>query len=468
MSIAKFKPSALAFICSSVALISACTDKVENSEKPNIIFILADDLGYNDLACYGQEFIKTPNIDRLAEEGIRFTHHYSGSTVSAPSRCVLMTGLHTGHAFIKGNYALEEEGNLPLPPGTLTVAGILQNEGYITGLIGKWGLGGPYDHGHPNKKGFDYSFAYLDQKLAHNYYPEYLWRNHEKVYLNNYGSIKKEYSHDLFTEEALQFININKDKPFFLYLPYTIPHGKYEVPDNSPYTDMPWPERDKNYAAMITRMDNHIGKILELLNKLSLDEKTIVFFASDNGPGKGVARFFESNKPFRGYKNDLYEGGIRVPLIVRWTGKINAAETCDHISAFWDFLPTVCDLINVPPPDNTDGISYLPSLLGKEQDKHEFLYWENFAYNYNWTPGSSDPRNHLATQAVRMGDWKAVISYNKNGKIVSGELFDLNTDPGEQNDLAASNSDILDRIKEIMKISHEDTEFFKAFDNLNK
>src|SRR5690554_504556 len=278
--------------------------------KTNVIFILADDLGIHDLGAYGQKKIKTPNLDRMAREGILFTHHYAGSTVCAPSRGSLMTGLHTGSAYIKGNYAMDEEGNLPLPDETITVAEIFKSEGYNTGVVGKWGLGGPKDSGHPNNQGFDYSLCYLDQRLAHEYYPEHLWENTNKVDLNNRDN-NTAYSHDLFTEAALNFISDNSAYPFFLYLPYTIPHGKYQIPDNSLYAHEAWSENQKNYAAMISLMDADIGKIFNLLDSLNIDEHTLVLFASDNGGVRGVGSFFESNSPYRGFKTQLYEGGIR-------------------------------------------------------------------------------------------------------------------------------------------------------------
>lgn len=429
--------------------------------KPNIIYILADDLGINDLGCYGQKKIETPQIDKMANEGIRFTQHYSGSPVCAPSRGVLMTGLHTGNAYIKGNFAMENEGNLPLPEKTVTVGNILQSNGYKTGVIGKWGLGGPDDQGHPNNQGFDFSFCYLDQRLAHEYYPEHLWRNFEKITLENKNSNQKDYSHDLFTKEALKFITENKNNPFFLYLPYTIPHGKYQVPDNSLYEKKPWNEREKNYAAMISRMDNDMGRLFSLLDSLGLDENTIVFFSSDNGGTKGVGDFFQSNSPFRGYKTDLYEGGIRVPLIVRWPGKIEANAVTDHQSAFWDVLPTICDIIGTKTPDKTDGISFLPALLNQPQDEHKFLYWEYFHYNYGWEPGSASLRNHLESQAVRFGEWKGIRKNMKNNLDTPIELYNLSNDIGEKKNVSVQFPGIVKQIKKIMETEHTDSEFFR-------
>ncbi|MCL5019435.1 MAG: arylsulfatase [Patescibacteria group bacterium] len=340
------------------------------SAKTNIIFILADDLGYGDLGCYGQQQTKTPNIDRLSAEGTRFTDCYSGSTVCAPSRCCLMTGQHTGHARIRGNKLV------PLLPEDLTVAEVLKKVGYTTGIIGKWGLGEAETTGIPNKKGFDEWFGYLNQRHAHNYYPELLWKNKEMYFLN-----KGEYSHDLFTREAVNFIKTNKNNPFFLYLTYTIPHANnelgnltkngMEVPDDIPYSNESWHQVEKNFAAMITRMDRDIGTLMTLLRELNLDENTIVFFTSDNGPHKEGGHdntFFQSSGPLRGFKRDLYDGGIRVPMIVRWKEHIKAGAVSDQVWAFWDFLPTVCEVAGTAIPQGIDGISMLPALLGEKKD----------------------------------------------------------------------------------------------------
>lgn len=439
--------------------IMSCKSAGEQSEtqqnKPNIIYILADDMGVYDLGCYGQEFIKTPNLDQMASEGMLFTQHYAGSTVCAPSRGTLMTGLHTGHGYVKGNFAMPGEGNLPLPAETVTIAEKLKEAGYTTGIIGKWGLGGPHDEGHPNKQGFDYSFCYLDQRLAHEYYPDHLWRNFEKVTLNG------EYSHDLFAEESLGFIRKNRNDPFFLYLPFTIPHGKFQVPDDAPYSETGWTQNQKNYAAMITRMDKAVGRIFSLLDSLDLDENTIVFFASDNGGVKGMSDFFGSNGSLRGYKTHCYEGGIRSPLIARWPGKIAPGAVSGHVSAFWDMMPTFCDLAKTSTPKTTDGISILPELLGQNQPAHESLVWEYFGYNYGWKPDSERARNYLQSQAVRMGDWKGVrsnIHQNPNSSI---ELFDLSTDPGEQNNVATAHPEIVAQIQNILNKECVDSEYFK-------
>ena len=420
--------------------------------KPNIIFILADDLGYGDLGCYGQKQIKTPNLDKMAEEGMRFTQHYAGSTVCAPSRCVLMTGLHTGHCLVRGN------ARVPLRPSDVTVAELLKQAGYTTGIIGKWGLGEPDSTGIPNRQGFDYWFGYLNQGHAHNYYPTYLWRNEEKVQLKNevrdvnppggVATKRVEYSHDLFALEALTFVEHNKDKPFFLYLAFTIPHanneaGKegMEVPDYGIYKDKDWPEAQKGHAAMITRMDGDIGKLFAKLKELGIDENTLVFFSSDNGPhreGGNNPDFNDSNGPLRGIKRDLYEGGIRVPGLARRPGKIKAGSVTDHICGFWDFLPTCADLAGIEAPKDIDGISMLPTLLGKheKQKKHELLYWEFHEQGKK--------------QAVRMGEFKGVrlnAAKNPDGPI---ELYNLKTDIGEKDNIADQHPDIVEKIAQYM------------------
>jgi arylsulfatase A-like enzyme len=438
------------------------------SDKPNIIFILADDLGYGDLGCYGQKTIKTPNTDKLAEEGMKFTDHYAGSTVCAPSRCCLMTGLHTGHALIRAN------GNVPLRPSDVTVAELLKRKGYTTGIIGKWGLGEPETTGIPNKQGFDYWFGYLNQRHAHNYYPSYLWRNEEKYELKNQvnhviggrdrtpGGVatkRVEYSHDLMAKEALNFVEKNKDRPFFLYLPFTIPHANneagnkgMEVPSFGQYADRDWPEPQKGHAAMITRMDGDIGKLMALLKRLDIDKNTIVMFSSDNGPhkeGGGDPAFFKASGPLRGYKRALYEGGIRVPMIARWPGKIRAGSKSSHISAFWDLLPTCCELAGSDIPDDIDGISMVPTFLSRrrQQKKHEALYWEFHEQGKK--------------QAVRMGKWKGVrlnVAKNPAGPI---ELYDLKNDIGEKNNVADRHPQIVAKIGKYMKASRTPSEHWK-------
>ncbi|HVS36829.1 MAG TPA: arylsulfatase [Gemmataceae bacterium] len=414
---------------------------------PNIVFILADDLGYGDLGCYGQKRIRTPNLDRLAAEGMRFTQFYAGDTVCAPSRCCLMTGLHTGHATIRGNALV------PLRPEDVTVAQLLKDAGYSTGLVGKWGLGEPNTSGVPNRKGFDYFYGYLNQVHAHNYYPDYLWKNQEKVVIegnevkDGVATKRTQYAQDLFTKEALAFLDRNRDKPFFLYLAYTTPHANnergakegngMEVPDDAPYSAEKWPQVEKNYAAMVTRLDADVGKFMQHLKDLDLDEKTIVFFSSDNGPHKEGGHdpeFFDSAGPLRGYKRDLTEGGIREPMIVRWPGKVKAGSETDQVGAFWDFLPTAADLAGVKAPAGLDGISLAPTLLGTaKQAQHDFLYWEFHERGFQ--------------QAVRMGDWKA-LRLKVGGPL---ELYDLKNDVGEAHDVAAEHADVVAKIETYLK-----------------
>jgi len=433
--------------------------------RPNIIFILADDLGYGDLGCYGQETIKTPNIDKLAEEGMRFTDHYAGSTVCAPSRCCLMTGLHTGHAIVRAN------GNVPLRPSDVTVAKLLKKVDYTTGIIGKWGLGEPETTGIPNKQGFDYWFGYLNQRHAHNYYPSYLWRNEDKYELKNevnhviggrdrtpggVATKRVEYSHDLCAKEALHFVGKNKDKPFFLYLPFTIPHANneagnkgMEVPSFGQYADKDWPEPQRGHAAMITRMDGDIGRLMSLLKKLGLDKNTVVMFSSDNGPhkeGGADPAFFNSSGPLKGYKRALYDGGIRVPFIARWPGRIEAGSVSNHVSAFWDFLPTCCELAGADVPEGIDGISMIPALLGRsrQQKNHDALYWEFHEQGKK--------------QAVRMGSWKGVrlnVARKPDGPI---ELYNLKNDIGEKKNLADRNPEIVAKIEKLMKSARTPSE----------
>jgi arylsulfatase A-like enzyme len=416
--------------------------------RPNIIFILADDLGYGDLGCYGQKKIKTPNIDGLARDGMRFTQCYAGCTVCAPSRCSLMTGMHTGHARIRGN------ANVPLTGDDLTVAEILKAADYRTAIIGKWGLGNEGTTGIPNKHGFDEFFGYLDQVHAHNYYPEFLWRNERRWPVpGNANGHKGDYSDDWFTRAATNFVRINQKHPFFLYLAYTLPHANnelgartgngMEVPSDAPYSKENWPQPEKNEAAMITRLDTDVGKILERLRVLKLEQDTIIFFASDNGPHRegGVdPQFFDSSARLRGIKRDLYEGGIRVPMIVRWPGHVKAGSTNDQVWAFWDFLPTAAEIAGVKSPQGLDGLSMLPALIGlKQTNQHEFLYWEFHERGFQ--------------QAVRMGDWKAV----KLAPDKPLELYDLKTDPGENQNVAEKNPGITAKIETYLKSARSES-----------
>ena len=462
--------------------LMGCSESVSRDESPpNIVYILADDLGYGELGSYGQTLIKTPNLDRLAQEGMRFTQHYSGSPVCAPSRATLMSGKHTGHGLIKDNFELggwldsEEFGQMPLPAGSFTLGRMLQKVGYVTAAIGKWGLGGPGSSGIPNEQGFDLFYGYLDQKQAHNYYPTHLWRNqvwdtldneyfspHQRLEGNpddpaSYeGFSGRDYAQDLMAVEALDFVNKYKDEPFFLYLPFPIPHLALQVPDSAlteydgaweedPYLGdqsyLPHQRPKAAYAAMITRMDAHIGELLALLDELGLTENTLVMFSSDNGTtytGGVDASFFESTAGFRGLKGSVYEGGIRVPFIARWPGVIEAGSSSEHVSAFWDIVPTLADLTGGVAPDDIDGISLLSTLLGTgQQQDHEALYWE---YHGLWD----------GAQAVRMGDWKGVRLGGHSNVDAPIELYDLSSDPGEMSDVSADHPEIVERIAEVM------------------
>ncbi len=430
--------------------------------RPNIIYILADDLGYGDLSLQGQRHFETPNLDRLASEGIRFTQHYSGSTVCAPSRDALLTGRHTGHTFIRGNKPVEPEGQVPIPAETITVAELLADAGYRTGVVGKWGLGAPDTEGVPTRQGFDFFFGYNCQREAHSYYPDHLWRNEERIPLDG-----ETYAHDLITEEALGFIRDSQEGPFFLFVPYTIPHAGLDVPEDSmtPFVErfvetpfegrgryIPQAQPKAAFAGMITRLDRDVGRILALVDELGLGENTVVMFSSDNGPhleGGADPDFFDSNGPFRGYKRDLYDGGIRVPLLVRWKGTIDPGRTSDHVSAFWDVLPTLAELAGAPLPDvanGLDGISFVPELMGSPQKEHDYLYWE-----FHEQGGK---------QAVRMKNWKGVrldLETDPDGPI---ELYDLVADPGETMNVAAENPELVAEIAAIMKRAHEPSAIF--------
>ncbi len=473
------------------ALILTVTACAESHEQPNIILIVADDLGYGELGSYGQEYIRTPNVDRLAAEGMRFTNHYSGSPVCAPSRSVLLTGLHTGHTYIRDNDEMPErgdvwhdlslEGQRPLPAGTRTIGTMLQEAGYVTGAMGKWGLGGPGSSGEPNKLGFYHWYGYLDQRMAHNYYPIHLWRNGEKHVLegNEYFHphqrlpddadpsdpesyapyTGEQYSMDLIAEEARQFIRTNKDNPFFLYLPFIVPHVSLQVPEESlqdylgvlpdtPYSGdrgyLPHRAPRAAYAAMITRMDQEIGRILMLLEELRLHDNTIVIFTSDNGPtfnGGTDSEFFNSAGPLRGLKTQIYDGGIRVPMIAWWPERIAPGSISDHISAFWDYYPTIADIAGAVIPEDVDGLSMVPTFLGKQtdQEQHEYLYWE-----------------YQGQQAVRLGRWKG-IRHRLDQEI---ELYDLENDVAEQHNVASDHPDMIARIAEVMRTGRTESELF--------
>jgi len=438
-------------------------------KRPNVVFILADDLGYADVGCYGQKRIRTPNIDKLAAEGMRFTQFYSGNPVCAPSRCALMTGYHSGHGQVRNNKQVGGEdawtlgvttgGQHPLAEGTFTVGHLLKKAGYTTGAFGKWGLGRVGTTGDPQKQGFDHFFGYICQRQAHTYYPNHLWRDGQVFWIEeNKDGAERVYSHDLIAEEALKFLRTNKDRPFFLYVPFTIPHVSLQVPEDSlaPYKGQ-WPDPAYDgkrgyvphvspracYAGMVSRMDKDVGRITALLKELGLEENTLVIFASDNGPtnaGGSDADFFGGAGPFHGLKGSVWEGGIRVPFIARWPGRIKPGSESGHVAAFWDLLPTCAELVGAQPPQGIDGISLLPTLLGQsDQKKHEYLYWEL-----------------NGQQGVRLGDWKAV-RLKPNQKI---QLFNLKTDIGEKDDLADQHPDIVARMQDILTNGRTESDVF--------
>ncbi|MCG9793698.1 arylsulfatase [Flavobacterium algicola] len=436
----------LSFSCNS----SKKTTVTENT-KPNVIYILADDLGYGEVGYNGQKMINTPELDLLAKNGLRFTDHYCGNAVCAASRAALMTGLHPGHAYIRDNSPGYPDGQTPLPKGTETVPKLMQRAGYTTGLIGKWGLGSINDSGSPLAQGFDHFYGFTDQVLAHNYYPEYLWSQDKKVMLNNSATEENDYSHDLLTIDALKFIQDNKKKPFFLYLAYTIPHVDYQVPDLAQYKDKDWPEDMKIHAAMTSRMDGDIGKIKRLLESMGISKNTIIMFNSDNGAhGQfGSADFFNLRGELRGLKRDMYDGGVRSPMIAYWPGTIKPGSVTDHISAFWDLLPTLSELTGVPVKGRTDGISLLPTLLGKqkEQKEHEYLYWELY-------PGKTP------NQGVRYGKWKGVVADRTKGMNI--ELYDMSKSESEQKDEAKVYPEVVEQIRKMMLEAHEPSPFWDA------
>lgn len=429
-----------------------------SQEAPNVILVLADDLGYGELGSYGQEHIETPNLDRLAAEGMRFTQHYSGAPVCAPSRYVLMTGRNSGHATIRNNLKVQSEGQTPIPSGELTLGELLKGAGYATGVFGKWGLGFPGSEGDPLAQGFDRFFGYNCQVHAHNFYPRYLWSDDETVDLegNDRGLTGAQYSHDVIEAELLDFIRANKDRPFFCYVPSTIPHLALQVPESTlaqyrgrweetPYEGrsyLPHPTPRAAYAAMITHLDASVGRVMELLQELELEERTLVLFTSDNGathlnPQVDV-EFFKSSGALRGLKGSVYEGGVRVPLIARWKGQVPAGATSSHLSAFEDYMPTLAAVAGVELSTGTDGISFLPTLLGdpEAQEQHEYLFWDFPGYG--------------GQIAVRRGRWKAVRRGLKKNADAPLELYDLENDPGEGTDVAVDHPDIALEMARIM------------------
>lgn len=438
-------------------------------ERPNIIYIMTDDLGYGDLGCFGQKVIQTPRLDQMASEGLRMTDHYAGHTVCRPSRLVLWTGKHSGTTGLIGNRDWSLTGT------EATIPKLLQAAGYATGGVGKWALGNVetpediHNAGHPNNNGFDYWFGYLNQGNAHNFYPTHLWENDRQVPLagnvlsddpqarGRVSTVRETYSHDLMTDAALEFVRRNRERPFLLHVHWTIPHANneggrvlgdgMEIPDYGPYADRDWPNPEKGFAAMITRMDADVGRLLDLLKELEIDDNTVVFFTSDNGPhqeGNHKVDFFDSSGPLKGFKRSMHEGGIRVPMIVRWPGVIAAGTESDHPTAAWDFLPTACELAGVEPPAEIDGISIVPTLQGhpEDQPRHEYLYW-----------ASSEGATSVG---VRRGHWK-LVRYRDNQRATGAagtsnwRLYNLASDIGEENDIAAAHPEVVKEMQQLLQ-----------------
>jgi arylsulfatase A-like enzyme len=479
MSLLKIILSPLA-IASTITVSSGGENHIRRADavhrKPNIIYILADDMGYGDLGCYGQTHFKTPNIDRMAREGMLFTQHYAGCAVCAPSRSSLMTGQTTGHTPIRGNRERKPEGQLPLPSDSYTIAEMLKSAGYYTGGFGKWGLGYPGSEGDANMQGFDEFYGYNCQRMAHNYYPDHLWYNQDKVILKgNNGDKLEEYAPELIHQKALQFIEENREKPFFLYYPTIIPHAELLIPEKylSEFRGKFLPEKSYSgvgpsgvgfrngaygtqmeghaaFAAMITLLDKQVGEIIDKLKELGLDKNSIVIFSSDNGPtleGGADPDYFDSNGSLRGYKRDLYEGGIREPMIVKWTGKIPAGTKTDLISAFWDVMPTLADIAGVSKPENIDGISFLPTLLSKKgQKKHKYMYWEFHELG--------------GRQSIRKDNWKLIHYQVYDTEKTTTELYELRTDPGEKNNVAAKHPGKVEELVKLITMARKPSELF--------
>jgi arylsulfatase A-like enzyme len=469
----KCKPFLLILYFGIIPFIFSCESNekaLEENIKPNIIFILADDLGYGDLGFLGQQYIETPAIDRLAANGMFFTNFYSGATVCAPSRSAFMTGLHTGHTPIRGNTEVQPEGQRPMPDSVMTVSKLMQKAGYVTGAFGKWGLGFPGSEGDPVNQGFDQFFGYNCQRYAHRYYPDYLWDNFEKVDLpGNDWTTKGDFAPDIIQERTLGFIEKNQDKPFFLFMPIVMPHAELAAPDDEilakyktkfpnetayvakskgadyglemaipGYQSQPYPHA--TFAAMVERIDRYVAQVVHKLDELGLSENTVIIFASDNGAhqeGGADPDFFDSNGVFRGHKRDLYEGGIRTPMIAYWPGKITAGSQSDQTFAFWDLLPTFAELAGIKPEKETDGISFLPTLLGNAQQKtHDYLYWE-----FHEQGGK---------QAIRQGNWKGIKLQVFGAEQPILELYDLSKDPSESTNLAGQNPEIMQKLAQLM------------------
>lgn len=438
----------------SVLFGLAIASPARGEQPPNLIFILADDLGYGEVGCYGQQVIETPQLDRMAAEGLRFTQFYAGATVCAPSRSVLMTGLHHGHTRVRGNAGSQALEAQMLRDEDVTVAEVLRDAGYTTALIGKWGLGMPGDEGVPNKQGFDRFLGYLNQQHAHNHFPDYLWHNDARMSLPNvvtpvgehggYATEAVVFADDLFADEAIDFVKKNKDRPFFLYWSMVVPHANNErarvvgngaqVPDYGPYADKDWPPQDKGHAAMISRLDGYVGRLLDTLEREGLASNTLVFFTSDNGPhneSKHDLKRFEPSGPLRGTKRSLTDGGIRVPAIAWWPGRVQAGGETNHVGYFGDWMATAAELAGTTVPPNLDSISFVPTLDGEEnQPTHEFLYWEFHERGFRQA-------------ALYQGRWKGIRRGAPDAPVV---LYDLRHDIAEQNDVAEQHPDVAETI----------------------
>jgi len=461
----------ISVIMGCIFVAGSCSIKTSAQSRPNIIFILADDLGYGDIGVYGQQQIKTPHIDQLARAGKMFSQFYTGTAVCAPSRSSLMTGQHTGHTPIRGNRGVKPEGQWPLPAHTVTIAGLLKKAGYTTGCFGKWGLGTTGSPGDPNLQGFDRFYGYNCQTLAHDYFPDHLWDNSRRVELPNTPVSQQQYAAQMIHDQALAFMQQNRDHPFFLFLAYTLPHAALQLPKGDPLFEyykkafneqpVPVPENWQGkgyqpqaypkaaYAAMVGKMDTYVGDIVSRLKTLGIEKNTLIIFASDNGPhkeGGNDPASFNSSGGLRGIKRDLYEGGIRTPFIARWPGKIAPGTRSGFTGAFWDLLPTFAALAGVTAPRNIDGISIVPTLLGTRQQKHAPLYWEL--------------HEDGGKQAVRMDRWKGVRKNVFKNSQAPVELYDLQTDPAEQHDVAANHPDVVSAIVAIMKRSHTENPDF--------
>lgn len=427
---------------------SAAHAKESPAHRPNIVFILSDDLAQGDVGCYGQKLIQTPRLDRMAREGTRYTQAYCGTSVCAPSRSSLLTGLHSGHCPVRGNWEVKPEGQFPLPAETVTVAQILKSAGYATACMGKWGMGMFQTTGSPLKKGFDHFFGYNCQRHAHSYFPTYLYCDDQRFELpgNDGKSIGKTYAQNLIQEDVLKWVRAHKDQPFFLFYAITLPHGRQEIDDLGSYADQPWTADQKAYAAQVTRLDRDVGQLLDLLKQLGLESNTLVMLAGDNGSSWAPTselgkRFDQAGNGLRGFKRGLYEGALRQAAMARWPGVVPAGRVSDGPWAFWDFLPTAAELAGakIPSECRTDGLSLGTFLKGGPAPKREFFYWELH-------------ETQKPLQAVRFGDWKAV----KKGPQAALELYDLAADPGEKMNLAAQKPDLVAKAVALMKSAHTD------------